>query len=134
MAASSELYLPVEENPGPRTVAAAEQDDASILQFVRKLTGLRKESAALGAEGEFAPIHAKANSYPFVFERSWNKDRYWIAVNPSGVPARASWATTGEEADAMIVSDAELLLENGRAEVTLSAAGYGLWKIFGERF
>jgi len=122
------LYLPVESGEGPN-VAAAERDQDSVLNFVRQLTAIRRAHRALGADGEFLPLFAEKNRYPFVFERGDGEERFWVAVNPSGEPARASWETGGTGASVLVGRDADLSVANGKAEVILGAGSFGLWKV-----
>lgn len=56
------------------------QDENSILHLVKKLISLRKEASAFYAESEFNVL---LNTYPFVFERSAENKKYYIAINPS---------------------------------------------------
>lgn len=123
------LYLPVEDNPGERTVAAAEADEDSLLHFVRRLIACRSASEALGAEGEFLPLYAEERAAPFVFERSHAGERYWIAVNPTSQPVEAEWPAEVFRSEKLAVSGAELISHGDRAVVRLAGAGYGLWKI-----
>lgn len=73
-------YLPTDSREGAPTVQSQEKDENSILNFVKKLIKLHKETAALHAEGEFNILFA---GYPFVFEREANGKKLFIAINPS---------------------------------------------------
>jgi len=125
----AQLYLPVEENPGGRTVAAAEADQDSILHFIRQLIGYRNSAEALGAEGDFQPLYVEKLAAAFAFERSHGGQRYWIALNPTSQPAKAEWPTEPFLFEAIVESGAELVAQGDGAVVQLVGAGYGLWKI-----
>ena len=73
-------YLPTDSREGAPTVQSQEKDENSILNFVKKLIKLHKETPALHAEGEFNILFA---GYPFVFEREANDKKLFIAINPS---------------------------------------------------
>ena len=73
-------YLPTDKRENAPTVEAQENDENSILCFVKKLISLRKSSLALSPEAELKIVTA---SYPFVFERSSSEQTLFIAINPS---------------------------------------------------
>ena len=75
-----ELYLPADTRPGAPTVADQIDDENSVLNFVKKLTKIRREIPAFHAEGEFEIL---LPSYPYVFTRSAEGEKYLIAINPS---------------------------------------------------
>jgi len=125
----SQLYLPVETNPGNRTVTAAERDQDSVLHFVRRLVQLRKCFPALGSDGDFQCVYAEGGAYPFVFERSANGECFWVAVNPSGVAHEASWQTNAIGAEELMGEGGVLSFQSGFARVTTAPGGYGLWRI-----
>ena len=65
---------------GAPTVEAQLQDENSLLNFVKGLIKLHRETPALWAEGEFEVLEA---GYPFVFTRACGKQKLLIAINPS---------------------------------------------------
>ncbi|MBR4017251.1 MAG: glycosylase [Oscillospiraceae bacterium] len=78
--ASDTPYLPTDNREGAPTVEEQLQDETSILHLVKKLIALRKEIPAFYAESDF---HVLLNTYPFVFERSAEGKKYYVAMNPS---------------------------------------------------
>jgi len=74
-------YLPTDSRHGAPTVEAQLQDENSLLNFVKGLIKLHRETPALWAEGEFEVLEA---GYPFVFTRACGKQKLLIAINPSG--------------------------------------------------
>jgi glycosidase len=82
---SSKLYLPVDQCPCAPTVEGQLDDPNSILNTVKALIALRHSEPDLQADGEFEPIYAKENEYPFVYRRG----KLLVAVNPSQNPAKA---------------------------------------------
>lgn len=121
------LYLPVEASPGKRTVAAAENDPDSILNFVRDLLKLRKDNSALGSEGDIDFIYTKTAGYPLVFERKLGGQRFWVAVNPSATERKADWTCDISTPTPLVPTQGALNVQNSRAQLTLPAGGYGLW-------
>ena len=77
---SDHPYLPTDTRPGAPTVLDQENDETSLLSFVKKLIALHKETAALHAEADFHIVFA---GYPFVYERIAEGKKLLIALNPS---------------------------------------------------
>ncbi|MBN8707857.1 MAG: glycosylase [Verrucomicrobia bacterium 61-8] len=90
-AASSNLYLPVDPDPGRPNVYDQESDPMSLLNVVRRLARLRKEHSALCADGNFIPLYAEPGKYPFIYQRSNASGDFVIAINPSAQPVQASF-------------------------------------------
>ncbi len=129
-ARADELYLPVEADPQDRTVAAAERDPESVLHFVRRLIALRKEHPALGTVGDFRPVFAEQGQYPFIYERTADGERFWIAVNPAGIAVERLVPERAGTFEAMMVEGVTLTEGGGNeTRVSLAAGGYGLWRI-----
>lgn len=87
-ASPGKLYLPVDPDAERPQVAAEEADPGSHFHFVRSLLALRRENPALGVRGDFRPIFAEQGRYPFVYERSLEGARWWVAINPCNRHAR----------------------------------------------
>lgn len=87
-APASKLYLPVDRSQDAPTVQEQESDADSLLNFTRRLLALRASHPALGNVGRFRTVHAAKGKYPFVYERSDGKKRFWVAVNPAKRPVR----------------------------------------------
>ncbi len=73
-------YLPTDTRENAPTVKKQENDENSVLSFVKKLIALHKETPALWADGDFAILQ---KGYPFVYERKANNEKIYIAINPS---------------------------------------------------
>jgi maltose alpha-D-glucosyltransferase/alpha-amylase len=86
-APAEKLYLPVDSSPEAANVAAQRGDESSLLQRVRRLIALRQAHPALGASGDFEPVYAEKEAYPFVYRRSQGGETVLVALNPSGRPA-----------------------------------------------
>jgi maltose alpha-D-glucosyltransferase/alpha-amylase len=80
---AEKLYLPLDPRKSRPTVAAQDGDPNSLLNRVRELVKLRHATPALGACGEFVPLHAKRKSYPFVYLRRLASESVVVALNPS---------------------------------------------------
>ena len=113
----------------PVSVAAAELEQDSMLHFVRTVIALRQANPALGSDGDFKPVFAESGAYPFVFERFLGRERFWVAVNPSGLAVEARWNSNAVSVEPLFASGGALSLGECCAKVTLGSAGFGVWRI-----
>jgi maltose alpha-D-glucosyltransferase/alpha-amylase len=126
-AAASKLYLPVDQKPGATSVAAQEKDAGSLLNFTRALLALRRQFSALGNTGKFAPIHAKKNQVPFVYQRSLGAQKFWIAINPAS--KRVSVALPRlKKAEPLRVLDAKLTA-GPRSQLAMGPVSFGIFRV-----
>ena len=65
----------------PKDVEAQQQDENSLLHFVKQLIAYHKANPALWAEGELEVLDP---GYPFVYTRSAGDKKVLVAINPSG--------------------------------------------------
>lgn len=91
---ADKIYIPLDPSPTRPTVAQQESDATSQLNYVRGLLKLRK-SAALGNDGGFEFLSDPAHSYPLIYMRSNGKEKYIIALNPSGKSVDVNIASAG---------------------------------------
>ena len=77
------LYLPVDLSKDAPSVESQIKDPDSLLNTVKKIIQIRKRYPALSTEGDFKPVYALKNKYPFVFSRRLKSEEFIIAVNPS---------------------------------------------------
>jgi glycosidase len=81
-APAESLYLPVDERTDRPTVAGQENDPASLLNRVRRLSALRHAHPAFQADGELEIVLAKPGELPFVFVRRGGGETILVALNP----------------------------------------------------
>lgn len=79
----NQLYLPVDPEADRPTVARQDPAPESLLNFVRSLTALRRQLQPLGADGEFLPLFAESEAYPFVYARRLDDVVALVALNPA---------------------------------------------------
>lgn len=78
------LYLPLDPDPQRPTVAAQQDDPESLLNYVRGLLALRKETPALATRGDWRLVSDVDKPYPMVYARQpENGPCYLVAVNPA---------------------------------------------------
>jgi maltose alpha-D-glucosyltransferase/alpha-amylase len=82
-APARQIYLPLDSSPERVSVAAQDDDPASLLNHTRRLLHLRREHPALGNTGSLHIIHAAKDHPLFVFERRLGGTRYLVAINPT---------------------------------------------------
>ncbi len=73
-------WLPINDNKSTVNVEASDKDENSILNFIRKMTKLRKEFKEILVYGKYEPQDAK-NPDVFSYTRSNGKDTFLIILN-----------------------------------------------------
>jgi maltose alpha-D-glucosyltransferase / alpha-amylase len=86
------IYIPQDQDPNRPTVAGEDKNPESLLLFVRTLLRLRTGSSALGNEGQWTLLSDTGQSYPMIYLRYNENEKYIIAVNPSGREVTGSFA------------------------------------------
>ncbi len=81
-----QLYLPVEDSPEWRNVAAQRADGDSLVNHIRRLIALRLAHPALCASGAFEPVYAEAGKLLFVYLRQSGDEKILVAINPGNQP------------------------------------------------
>lgn len=89
-------YIPFDRSVGAPTVEAQEQDGDSLLNTVKALLRLRHAHKALRSFGEFVPVYAERNAYPFAYERRAEGERILVVLNPADREAAVSFDCAGE--------------------------------------
>ncbi len=131
-ASSAKLYLPLDGAKSRPTVEAQEADPRSLLNFVRKLTALRRQHPALGGKGDFAPVFAEKKQYPFVYLRKLDGEAVLVAVNPSRKAVSAKFelpAMTAESPKALATRGATLKRQKSRFHLQMSGVSYAIYKL-----
>ncbi len=90
------LYLPVDNSPTFPNVADQLADDNSLLAYVKGLLKLRRETAALAAEGDWRYVGDLDNPYPMIYARTLGNEQYVVVFNPSDRTVEGSIATMGK--------------------------------------
>jgi maltose alpha-D-glucosyltransferase/alpha-amylase len=140
-ATTDRLYLPIDPAHNRPTVLAQQSNRNSLLNKVRTLIALRREHPALGADGRFIPIYAKAKKYPFVYLRTLAREKFLIAVNPTGKTVNVKFNTAHTEthppklkkpAEEPIITTVgvELSCRPGCYRIKMPPTSYGIFKSF----
>ena len=130
-ASAGDLYLPIDPDPQRPTVAAQIDDPDSLLSFVRDLIAVRRSSPALMASGEFEPLYARRNRYPFVYQRGKGRETFVIAVNPSGEPASASFSLDrdGRQMELVRGQDGAAKVRGDKCRLVMPPVSFAIYKL-----
>lgn len=104
-ASAEKLYIPVDPDAKAPNVDAQQKDNASLLNYIRKVLEVRSSSKALGNTGEWRVISDVQQPYPLVYLRESGDERYCIALNPSGKKVSAEFATLNSKNREIIIGD-----------------------------
>jgi len=131
IAPAEKLYLPVDSAKSRPTVQSEDSDPGSLLNHVRSLIKLRRQYPALGADGEFKPLFAEANRYPFIYQRKLGTETIVIAVNPSGKPVNVTIARPKAESAPVAIDARGATIERGKStwEFRMEGVSYGIFEI-----
>ena len=93
--APEDIFLPVDTDGGKLTVEAQDKDPESLLNHVRRILALRRESRAMGNLGDWEYVSDPGQPYPMVYKRWSGDELYVIALNPSDRKVSAQFPTLG---------------------------------------
>lgn len=130
-APARKLYLPVDPVDNRPTVEAQDNDSGSLLNHIRRLSGLRRAYPALCAGGDFKPLFAEPNRYPFVYKRTEGLQTILVALNPSGKAVREVVypGSACREPLALDVSRVTLRCLKKGLELRMEGVSYGIFSL-----
>ena len=123
IAAPADIYLPIDPDPARPNVSDQEKDPKSLLNSLRRLAGLRKKHSALGGGGDFIPLFAEPEKYPFVYLRENKAGAFVVALNPSGQPVDVTFRLGGRSGYLKPIAGDEVGFRSENGESTLSMPG-----------
>lgn len=125
------FYLPLDSSAFRPNVEAQVENPSSLLSFTRKLIELRKETEALGLDGNIEFLYAKKCTYPLVYQRSNGKETYLIVLNPSGTRQKVSFDYPANVKSVTPVLINRIAVKSGATQLTIDADGvsYGIFKL-----
>ncbi len=125
---SESLYLPIDPAIDRPTVEAQEADPNSILNFIRKLTSLRRQHPALAPRAHFEAIYAEDSGYPFVYQRGVGATRLIIVVNPADMVCEAKFPIVGEGTGELIFGSGEVVRDGGLERLTMPPISFAAFR------
>lgn len=128
---ADKLYLPVDTRKSRPTVEAQEKQEDSLLNTVRRLSALRRDHAALASDGEFVPLYAEKQKYPFVYLRRRRGEQVLVAVNPADAPVKVTCnlPKKAQTSEPLFALGAGLTVKGRKAELDMSGVSCGVWKL-----
>ena len=125
------LYLPVDAAADAPTVAAQENNPASLLNEFRKLTALKGSEPALTSYAEFVPVYAKTNTYPFIYARASGNEVILCIFNPANRAEKADFALNLKAKGYKLLLGDKLNITNKgqNYSVEVPAISYALYKL-----
>ncbi|MCX6349965.1 MAG: alpha-amylase family glycosyl hydrolase [Candidatus Aureabacteria bacterium] len=126
-----DFYLPLDPSPERPSVAAQDKDPRSLLNRLRRLTGLRREQAALGNDGAFLPLFTKNRGYPFIYERRLGESRVLIILNPARRKVDARFTVSPLPREPRLLEGRGCSLKGGPAifDTRLQGRSFGIYHI-----
>jgi len=125
-----QLYLPLDPRKNRPTVRKQTNDQDSLLNHVRKLIALRKNSPALQAVGTLTRLKVKNNDHHFAYLRQSHNERFLIVLNPSADPSQVR--ISGIKSDNLapqICHGAKAWVEGDDIQINLDGVSYGIFKL-----
>jgi maltose alpha-D-glucosyltransferase/alpha-amylase len=129
-AEAKDLYLPIDPAKDRPTVESQRHEADSLLNHIRHLAILRREHPALGGDGDFEPLYAEKNKYPFIYRRKLGAETIVVALNPSAKPVSAE-IRPGKVGPCSITLEAHgaaLLKSKTGWKVTMQGISSGIFK------
>ena len=123
------LYLPLDPDADRPTVAAQDENPDSLLNHVRSLLELRKNTPELRNDSK-VKLLSGANSYPLIYQRGGKgMDKYLIAINPSDKPVKTSLKLNIAGAEPVMVSGVDINIKGKEAAIKMSGVSWGIFKL-----
>lgn len=130
-AAKSKLYLPTEPSLHAPNVERQMQQNDSLLNRVRRLIQLRRQTPALGNAGKLSLLYAEKNKYPLIYLRQAGRERYLVALNPSGQDQTATVALPdpGNPDKKIGRGKIEFVHRDQRTSLLIAPFSYGIFRM-----
>ncbi len=129
---ATKLYLPVDNSFDMPNVAGQVNDPASILNYVKGLIELRKNTPALGADADWEYVGDLDNPYPMIYERRSGNERYLIVINPSGREVSGQVEAHGKKAEWVYGTnkkDCKYRVKDCKMIFTMKPTSTAIWKV-----
>lgn len=128
---TEDLYLPVDAADDAPNVADQEKNPNSLLNKVRDLIKLKKSEPALAAYGEFVPVYAQPNTYPFVFARAVEDEVILAVFNPAAKKASADFSLNlkNKSFTKLMGDDFKIDAKGKKYHLDIEGQSYGIYKM-----
>ena len=122
---AEKLYLPVHDAADNADAASQENDENSLLNFVRKIFSLRKSIPALSNDADFEVLYCEKGKVPAVFMRKLKENELVVAVNPSSQNCEAEINIKADNFQELL-TQGKVSFINGK--ITLSPQSFAIWQ------
>lgn len=125
------IYLPVDAAATQINVQSQMANTKSLLHFTKQLLALRAKSKALSHRGEIKFYNTEAKSYPLVYTRQMNGERYLIVINPSGAKQRmeVELPLVASVVKEPVSEGVAVAVANSRLTIDSEPTSYGVFKL-----
>ena len=123
------FYIMPDPDPERPCVADQENDPDSLLNYTRKLIGLRHQIPALGAEGKLRCLVSESADAPLVYERELAGERFLVAVNPAAKARKLEVAATGASEHLAGVGEVTAAPRDGAISIAMSGVSAGVFRL-----
>jgi len=123
------LYLPVDSADDAPTVDAQMSDPGSLYSEVRSLIELRKQHKALSADGEFVPVYAEKEKYPFVYVREMDGERVLVLINSTDKQYDLSVDVRANNITCLMSKGCDACVQDGKVAFAAKGISYGIFRI-----
>ena len=93
---SETSYIPFDKSADAPTVSEQADDKNSLWHAVKALLRVRNTHKALQSFGDFKPLFAEKETYPFIYERRADGERIVVALNPANRAVSVPFPLDGE--------------------------------------
>jgi maltose alpha-D-glucosyltransferase/alpha-amylase len=126
---SDDLYLPVDSLSDAPTVDSQIKDNESLYSEVKRLVELRKQHKALCADGEFIPVYAEKDQYPFVYMREIDGERVLILINSTDTEYSLTVDVKADDVTELMSKGCEACIKDGKVTFSAQGVSYGIFKV-----
>ncbi len=89
-------YIPFDPRADAPTVSEQSADETSLLSAIKQLLALRAAHPCLQSFGEFLPVFAEKERYPFAYERRGGGESVLVVLNPADREEEAPFDCSGK--------------------------------------
>lgn len=116
------LYIAMDKGPDRPTVKEQLEADNSLLQEVRRLTGIRLDHEALQSRAGITFLYAEENTYPLAYLRSGETEDILVIINPAD--RQVSFPCTYIPGSTLYHLGGESVFDGKNAVISPCSAGY----------
>ncbi|WP_455716973.1 alpha-amylase family glycosyl hydrolase [Anaerosporobacter sp.] len=125
-ASADSLYITMDADENRPTVKKQEEEETSLLNYIRTLTKIRLDNEALQSNATVTFEYVDDYAYPLVYKRTGNNQTVLVALNPSDKKVRCT-IPTKEVSKVLHAYPNVATLEDGK--LTVPAGGVTFFEV-----